>query len=107
MLIAGSRELIVARVLGKHWHQYSPPSVLHWFSRERLKRLAGQFGFSEVARGRPSQWLDGAHVESLLGYKLQGSRLGGLAAGLLDVIPDHLAIPYPTYDLFWILFQKS
>jgi SAM-dependent methyltransferase len=101
------RESLMARVLGKHWHEYSPPSVLHWFSPEGLKRLAGQFGFSEVARGRPSKRLNGAHVKSLLGYKLQSSRLGELTAGLLDVIPDHLAIPYPAYDLFWILFQKS
>lgn len=100
------RESLVARILGKHWHEYSPPSVLHWFSPGGLKQLAGQFGFSEVARGRPSKWLSGAHAKSLLSYKLQSSSLGRLAAGLLDVIPNHLTIPYPAYDLFWMLFQK-
>lgn len=102
-----NRESLVARALGQHWHEYSPPSVLHWFSPEGLKRFVAQFGFFEVARGRPSKWLNGAHVKSLLGYKLQGSQLSWLAGGLLDVIPDHLTIPYPTYDLFWILFQKT
>jgi SAM-dependent methyltransferase len=102
-----NRESFVARALGQHWHEYSPPSVLHWFSPEGLKRFVAQFGFFEIARGRPSKWLNGAHVKSLLGYKLQDSQLSWLASGLLDVIPDHLTIPYPTYDLFWILFQKT
>ena len=25
------RESVSARVFGKNWHEYSPPSVLHWF----------------------------------------------------------------------------
>ena len=26
---------------------------------------------------------------------------------ILGIIPDHLLIPYPAEDLFWVLFQKS
>jgi len=55
----------VARLLGEHWHEYSPPSVLHWFSPSGLSRLVSQYGFSEVARGRPAKRLNGAHVKSL------------------------------------------
>jgi SAM-dependent methyltransferase len=96
----------VARVLGEHWHEYSPPSVLHWFSPSDLSRLVTQYGFSEVARGRPAKRLNGAHVKSLLGYKLQHSPLGWLQGGL-KIIPDQMVIPYPTFDLFWMLFQKK
>ena len=96
----------VARILGKHWHEYSPPSVLRWFSPSDLSRLVTQYGFSEVARGRPVKRLNGAHVKSLLGYKLQNSPLGWLQGGL-KIIPDQVVIPYPTFDLFWTLFQKS
>ncbi len=28
------RHSIIARLLGKHWHEYSPPSVLHWFTSD-------------------------------------------------------------------------
>ena len=40
-----NRESLTARLFGQHWHEYSPPSVLHWFSRVGLARLAGEFGF--------------------------------------------------------------
>ncbi len=45
----------VARLFGEHWHEYSPPSVLHWFSPSGLNRLVSQYGFSEVAKGRPQR----------------------------------------------------
>ena len=101
-----NRESWVARILGEHWHEYSPPSVLNWFSPSGLKQLVAQYGFSEVARGRPAKRLNGAHVKSLLGYKLQNSPLGWLRGGL-KFIPDKMVIPYPTFDLFWMLFQKN
>lgn len=93
-----------ARILGKHWHEYSPPSVLHWFSPADLSRFAARFGFSEVARGQPIKRIHGQHAKSLLRYKLPG-----LAhAGFLDrLIPDDKVIRYPAFDLFWILFQKQ
>jgi SAM-dependent methyltransferase len=100
------RESWVARSLGRYWHEYSPPSVLHWFSPGGLNFLVAQFDFSEVARGRPAKRISGAHAKSLLGYKLQNFPLSWLRGGL-KIIPDHLVIPYPTFDLFWILFQKS
>ncbi|MBC7876344.1 MAG: class I SAM-dependent methyltransferase [Anaerolineales bacterium] len=101
-----NRESWVARLLGQNWHEYSPPSVLHWFSPLGLSNLVAQYGFSEVARGRPAKRLNGAHVKSLLGYKLQSSPLSSLQGGL-RIIPDKMVIPYPTFDLFWMLFQKK
>jgi SAM-dependent methyltransferase len=96
----------IARVLGEHWHEYSPPSVLHWFSPSGLNRLVAQYGFSEVARGHPEKRINGAHAKYLLEEKLQ-SLPRGLLQGALKIIPDQLAIPYPTFDLFWMLFQKN
>jgi SAM-dependent methyltransferase len=101
------RESWTARLLGKGWHEYSPPSVLHWFSPEGLKRLAEQFGLREVARGRPPRRIGGAHAKSLLRHKLKGTRLERLTSGLLGIIPDRLAVPYPGDDLFWALFQAT
>ena len=100
------RESWLARTLGRYWHEYSPPSVLHWFSPADLNLLVSQFGFSKVARGRPAKRLSGAHAKSLLGHTLKNTALGWLRGGLI-IIPDHLVIPYPNFDLFWMLFQKS
>jgi hypothetical protein len=81
--------------------------VLHWFSPEGLRSLAAQFGFREIARGRPSKWIGVGHAKSLLRYRLGGTRAGRLFVGAVGLIPDALAVPYPAEDLFWALYQKS
>lgn len=102
-----NRESCMARAFGKNWHEYSPPSVLHWFSPTGLQILAEQFGFREIAKGRPSKWIKASHAKSLLAYKLRGSNFGRQTMKLVNLIPDRLAIPYPSEDLFWMLFQKA
>jgi SAM-dependent methyltransferase len=98
---------LTARLLGKHWHEWSPPSVLHWFSPQSLVTLANRYGFHEVARGRPKKQLNGEHAKSLLRYKLAASRVGRSLCRLLELtVPDRLTIAYPAEDLFWILLQK-
>ncbi|MGQ9888939.1 MAG: class I SAM-dependent methyltransferase [Aggregatilineales bacterium] len=102
-----NKDSFVARALGPNWHEYSPPSVLHWFAPVTLKALAAQYGFAEIARGEPSKWLNGAHVKSLLAYKMTGSALQRPANALLRLLPDELPLPYPTFDLFWALYRKD
>lgn len=97
----------MARSLGQNWHEYSPPSVLHFFSPDTLRLLVAQFGFEEVARGRPAKKINGGHAKSLLKYKLEQSKVGTLGKKFLDLIPDSLMLPYPSYDLFWALYKKT
>lgn len=101
------RESLTARVFGRHWHEYSPPSVLHWFSREGLAGLAARCGFRAVAQGRPTKRIGAAHAFSLLRYRFAGTPLERFFAGLSRAVSDRLAIPYPAEDLFWALFQKT
>lgn len=96
-----------ARLLGRHWHEYSPPSVLHWFSPAGIAQLTSQLGFVEVARGRPKKRLKGAHAKARLRYNLQGLPLSTLLTLPFALIPDRLTLPYPNFDLFWILVQKK
>ena len=102
-----NRDSVSAKLFGSEWHEYSPPSVLHWFSPQDLKQLAAQYGFEVVVQGRPQKWLNGAHVKSLLSYKFDTMPGGRILKALLKLIPDRLKIPYPAEDLFWILFQKK
>ena len=96
-----------ARIFGRHWHEYSPPSVLNWFSPQSLRLLCEQFGMQMIAKGRPTKRLDGEHAKSLLNYRLGKSRVGRGLSKLIDcVVPDRLPIPYPSEDLFWMLLQK-
>ncbi len=101
-----NKDSFAARMFGQKWHEYSPPSVLHWFSPDTLKALAASFGFEEVARGRPSKWINGGHVKSLLQFKLQSLSLGELVGKSLNLLPEYLPLPYLADDLFWILLKK-
>jgi SAM-dependent methyltransferase len=101
------RESWTARLTGRRWHEYSPPSVLHWFTPKSVAELAGRFGFREVARGRPSKKLSAAHAKSLLGYKLGPRGVGRLVERIVNFIPDAWTLPYPAEDLFWLVCRKE
>lgn len=93
------RDSLSARILGRHWHEYSPPSVLQYFSKNGLRNYLDRLGFEQIAGGRPSKKISGGHVRSLLRYRLGDSFL-------LKAIPERINFPYPSEDLFWALFRK-
>ena len=68
------RESVVARLLGRRWHEINPPSVLHWFSRRSLDALLASLGFERVARGRPRKTIGADHVRALLGAHRSSAR---------------------------------
>ncbi len=100
------RESFIARILGRHWHEYSPPSVLHWFSKKTLKNIFLQYGFIPVISGRPNKKISLIHAFSLVEEKTTLSfikkllrRIGNSNLGKRNLI-------YPPLDLFWIIFKK-
>jgi len=101
-----NRESWTARLFGENWHEFSPPSVLHWFSPEGLAALARRFGFSEVARGHPRKRISARHVKSLLEHVGEGSLIFRALATVSKTIPDSAVFPYPGEDLFWMVLQK-
>lgn len=98
---------LTARLQGRRWHEYSPPSVLHWFTPERLAVLLKDYGFTVVARGRPPKALLGSNARSLLRYKLGDTAPGRWLAPALAMIPAGLVIPYPGDDVFWMLCRRG
>jgi SAM-dependent methyltransferase len=101
-----NRDSLTRRLTGMRWHEYSPPSVLRWFSDTDLRRLADRFGMSEVGRGRPAKWISGAHAKSLVRSGATAGLASRVIRGLTAVIPDAAPIPYPAEDLFWTVFRK-
>jgi SAM-dependent methyltransferase len=102
------RSSLTARVFGQRWHEYSPPSVLHWFDREGVTRLAARYGLREVRHGRRLKWVSRKHAASLLRHTLADDRPGVVARAvdaLERVLPARL--PYPSEDLFWVLLRKD
>lgn len=96
-----------SRILGKHWHEYSPPSTLNYFSKKTLNILMGQQNFSQVAQGTPKKKIHSKHAKSLINHKL--SELKGMrwATSIVQLIPDNVMLPYPSEDLFWALYKKQ
>jgi SAM-dependent methyltransferase len=100
------RESWTARLSGSRWHEYSPPSVLHWFSRAGVARLAKAAEFGPVATGRPSKWINAAHAKSVLRNKAEASLFNRAALTLASLIPERVCVPYLGDDLFWALFRR-
>jgi len=96
-----NRSSWIARLLGRRWHEYSPPSVLHWFTRESLDHLMGLHGLSPIASGKPTKYISGRHAKSLLSHKVPALKVP------LRAIPDGLRIRYPTWDLAWSIYRKD
>lgn len=97
----------IARLLGENWHEYSPPGVVHWFSEETLTDQLEKRGYRHIASGKPKKYLKSGHAKSLLEYTLAKRTLGRFLIPPMNLIPDNITIPYPTFDLFWSLYQKK
>lgn len=97
---------ITARIFGKNWHEYSPPSTLNYFSKKTLTQLMSQHNFSEVAQGTPKKSIHSKHAKSLINHKLLESKRLKWMAGITAMIPENMIIPYPSEDLFWVLYKK-
>lgn len=101
-----NRASITARMFGRRWHEYSPPSVVNWFTPDELTTLADQFGFDRVAGSRTLKWINVGHAKSLVLHKLGTGTVGRLAEKAGTIIPDNWAVPYPGEDLFWAIYRK-
>lgn len=98
---------LTAKLFGRHWHQYSPPIVLHWFTPNSLNKLMQERNFKLVATSRPRKYLSGKYAKSILEFNLKDLRIPAPLGLLLKLIPDNLAIPYRGEDLFWSLYQRN
>ncbi|MEM7316292.1 MAG: class I SAM-dependent methyltransferase [Planctomycetota bacterium] len=97
---------LTARAFGRMWHEYSPPAVTQWFSPDSLAKLCGQFGMVPVDQGRPRKSIKGDRARSLLAYTM--GRVGmGFLNPFTRLIPPNVRIPYPSEDIFWILFRSK
>ena len=96
----------IARLLGKNWHEYSPPSVVQWFSDRTLEDLFEFYGFKLISKGYPPKKINIEHALSLMDEKLFQfpfkKRLFSFSSKLLG----KYNINYPPLDLKWYLFKK-
>jgi 2-polyprenyl-3-methyl-5-hydroxy-6-metoxy-1,4-benzoquinol methylase len=101
------KDSFTAKLFGKNWHEYSPPSTLNYFSKRTLADLMSRHNFTLVSKGTPKKRIHSKHAKSLLKDKLLAMPGLKWLAGITNLIPDNKLIPYPAEDLFWALFSKN
>jgi 2-polyprenyl-3-methyl-5-hydroxy-6-metoxy-1,4-benzoquinol methylase len=96
----------LARLLGKSWHEYCPPSVIHWFSDKTLSQLFNYYGFELIAKGYPAKRLNVKHAISVLE---ENSPNIIFKKKILDYFSRKFGkatLYYPPLDVKWYIFKK-
>ena len=101
------KDSIIAKIFGENWHQYSPPSVLRWFSTKGLIKLVENHNFKLIKKHKTVKWISSSHGKSLISHKLMEVKGGKYFNKMINLIPDNFSFPYPGDDLFWAIFQKQ
>lgn len=96
----------VARIFGKSWHEYCPPSVLHWFSDKTLTQLFHYYGFELISKGYPVKRIKINHAISILEENLPNIFFIRWVLKKLSQFLGKLTILYPPFDMKWYIFKK-
>ncbi|MEP7166124.1 MAG: class I SAM-dependent methyltransferase [Ferruginibacter sp.] len=101
------RESLAARFFGRNWHEYCPPSVVHWYSDKTLNQLFNYHGFKIIAKGRPSKTINLKHGLAIIAENSAKSKLKKRLFNFLSRTLGNVAVPYPPVDVKWYLFKKQ
>lgn len=96
----------IARIMGRHWHEYSPPSVVHWFSDKTLVRLFKYYGFEIIDKGYPAKRINVKHALSLFEEKSPNFLLKKRIFKGLNNMFGRFTLFYPPIDVKWSIFRK-
>lgn len=100
------RDSSFARLMGKHWHEYSPPTVIHWYSDESLAELFKFYGLKLIAKGRPPKKISIKHGLSVFAESTPKFPFKEKMITFLTKTIGKYNVNYPPLDLKWYLFQK-
>ncbi|MBS1609171.1 MAG: class I SAM-dependent methyltransferase [Bacteroidetes bacterium] len=98
---------LAAKFFGPNWHEYCPPSVVHWYSDNTLKQLFNYYGFELIAKGRPSKRINLKHGLAIIAENSSKSKLKKKFFSFLSRTLGNVPVPYPPVDVKWYLFKKS
>jgi 2-polyprenyl-3-methyl-5-hydroxy-6-metoxy-1,4-benzoquinol methylase len=94
-----------ARLLGKHWHVYAPPSCLWYHSERSLRALFSAERWRRISYGTAHKWTSVRHAISALDY--MSPRLATVARRALEgPTLREASVPYPMSDLVFAVFQR-
>ncbi len=96
----------IAQLMGKNWHEYSPPSVIHWFSDKTLIDLFRSYRFELISKGFPPKKINVRHALSLIEEKTFNFIFKKKFFKLLNYLFGKYNMNYPPLDLKWHLFRR-
>ena len=97
---------ITARIMGKNWHEYCPPSVAHWFSDKTLSVLFKYYGFELIANGHPLKKINADHALSFLEGRSVNLVFKKNLVDAINRFAGKLTLIYPLRDVKWYVFRK-
>lgn len=97
---------LIARIFGKFWHEYSPPSVINWFSEKSLNKLFTDYGFELVDSGYPAKRINLKHALSLFDENSPDIPFKKIIFGFLVKSIGKMIVYYPPVDIKWYVFRK-
>ena len=92
---------------GTNWHQYNPPSVLHWFSKLSLTEQLEYCDFEIIETGRLVKWISLGNAAAALRKAVSDSKILSTLFAPAQLLPTWLKVPYPMDDCFWIVARKK
>lgn len=95
-----------ARMMGKNWHEYCPPSVVHWFSDKTLSILFKYYGFELIAKGHPIKKINADHAFSFLEGRNVKLIFKKRLVDAINRFVGKLTLTYPLRDVKWYVFRK-
>ena len=101
------RDSWIAKLSGNSWHEWNPPSVLHWFSRSSLRSVLESVGFEEVCCGIPRKRIQIGRAVAMLRHSWKDSLAMRCVTTPLRIVPAGLSLPYLLGDAFWLLLRKK
>ncbi|HMG69156.1 MAG TPA: class I SAM-dependent methyltransferase [Chitinophagaceae bacterium] len=96
---------VTAKILGKRWHEYSPPSVVHWYSDKTLALLFNYYKFGLVGKGYPLKKISMEHAFSFLEGKTSSPILRRIVVAMNN-FTRRFTLIYPPLDVKWYVFKK-
>lgn len=89
---------VMARLQGTKWHELSPPTVVHLFSRHSLKCALQSAGFTRITTGIHIKNIRADRAAELLRHARGDD---SWMAGAVNLLPKEMLLPYLTDDLVW------
>jgi len=106
MVESWDMESLAARIQGKNWHEYCPPTVITWFSDKTLTQAFNYYGFELVAKGRPKKMINVNHGISLVDESFPNFIFKKLILKFFSRLFGKYNVRYAAVDLKWYLFKK-